>query len=110
MNKRTVVAFVSMIVLAGVLGYTYPHENKPPKFAGEVWPSCHWEGSDGANDWRVLFQIDDLPHQTVFWRQWVAQGLSEKAAESLCDAYVKIPEIMNGDKENDLGGAQGETK
>ena len=65
-------------------------KNPPPAFSDKLWPSCHWEGSEDKNNWIVVFQIDDLNHQKIAWKQEVATGLSGQAAEKLCDAYVSL--------------------
>ena len=67
--------------------------NKPASInIAKNYPSCHWDGTEGKNDWNVVFQIDDVANNKMIWRQQVAAGLSEKAAENLCKAYVSIPE------------------
>jgi hypothetical protein len=73
-----------------------PH-NPPPAVTGNLWPSCHWEGSQDQNNWIVVFQIDDLKHHKNVWKQQVETGVSEQAADTLCDAYVKLDmERRNG--------------
>jgi len=68
--------------------------NEPPHMSADLYPSCHWDGSENESNWRVEFHEDRFnsktKHWTAIWRQTVAIGVSEKAAERLCDAYTQI--------------------
>jgi len=79
------IGFIGSVAIVAI----YPHENKPPRFQDAGWPSCHWDGTPDKNDWQVSFQIDGTKPNQIVWKQWVATGISEKAAENLCDAYVR---------------------
>ena len=65
-------------------------KNPPPAITDKLRPSCHWSGSPDQNNWIVVFQVDDLKHQKLAWKQQVAIGVSEQDAEHLCDAYVDL--------------------
>jgi hypothetical protein len=90
------IGLASLLIAAPAIDWLWhrPH-NPPPVITGELWPSCHWQGTQDQNDWIVVFQIDDLKQWKIAWKQQVATGISEQAAEHLCDAYVDL-EKSNG--------------
>jgi hypothetical protein len=92
MKKFLPYAFlVVMMCVAPVAGWWWNlPKNPPPQITGNLWPSCHWEGSQDKNDWIVVFQIDDIGHQKIYWKQQVATGVSQQEGESLCDAYTEL--------------------
>lgn len=77
---------LSMLVLT-------PRPNEPPVMSTDLYPSCHWDGTQDKNDWKVVFSDFGFDPKTKrldrrVWEQTVAKGVSEKAAENLCDAFV----------------------
>lgn len=81
---------IALALFLSLIPSIYSHEDMPPKFQDQIWPSCHWGGSDDekARDWRVEFLMVDRKTNKTVWKHWVATGLSGKAAEQLCDAYI----------------------
>jgi hypothetical protein len=69
--------------------YNFP-KNPPPQITGNLWPSCHWTGTPNQSNWIVIFQIDDIGNQKIYWKQQVATRVSQQEAESLCDAYTEL--------------------
>lgn len=61
MRGKVLATLVTVLGIVFLIYSAYPHESKPPKFQvqNQVWPSCHWDGSQDKNDWEVEFYVID---------------------------------------------------